>query len=552
MKTELDNQADDNHLAGHSRRRFLRGVAGTAVLTVAAAKTSMAQSPVSAQTPAGDRQSRAERAMRIRQQAAQAQRKSPTLPQPNNGDEDAYENRIGCYSKALPHNELGVVDSQAYQALLQAVTTCAHSDYEMIPLGGSVKLANPQAAMAFQFEGSDPHQFALPAAPKFNSAEQAAEMAELYWQAVTRDVAFAEYDSNPLVKQATEDLSRFSVFTAPKNGKRVIPATLFRGATPGDLTGPYLSQFLWMDIPYGALKMQQRYKVPEAENDQLTDYDEWLRVISGHAPGFGLMFDETPRYLRNGRDLAEWVHRDFSYQGFLNAALILLSYGQPAIDPYNPYLASATQDGFSTFGAPYILDLVARVANAALKAAWYQKWQIHRRVRPEEFGGHVHNQMSQLAEYDIHAELLNSPVLEIVYNQFESYLLPMAYAEGCPTHPAYPAGHATIAGACATVLKAFFNENFVLPKPVIVNEDGLSLESYNGASLTVGGELNKLASNISLGRDAAGVHWRSDSSEGLKLGEAVAISILADLKATCHEQFRGLRLTKFDGATIIV
>ncbi|MGH9799315.1 MAG: vanadium-dependent haloperoxidase, partial [Blastocatellia bacterium] len=499
--------------------RFLRGVGSAAALSVAGLPLAEA---ALAQTLANDRQTRAERAMRLRQQAAQAQRKLPTLPQPNNGDEDSLPNRIGCYSKALPHDELGVVEPQAYQALLQAVTTCAHSDYEMIPLGGSVKLANPQAAMAFELEGSDPHQFALPAAPKFSSADQAAEMAEVYWQAVTRDVAFAEYDSNLLIKQAAEDLSKFSVFTGPKSGKRVIPATLFRGQTPGDLTGPYLSQFLWVDIPYGALKMQQRYRVPEAENDQLTDYDEWLRVQNGQAPSFGLSFDETPRYLRNGRDLAEWVHRDFSYQGFLNAALILLGYGQPAIDPYNPYLASATQDGFSTFGAPYILDLVARVANAALKAAWYQKWQIHRRVRPEEFGGHVHNRMTEKAEYDIHAELLNSPVLEIVYNQQESYLLPMAYAEGCPTHPAYPAGHATIAGACSTVLKAFFNENFVLPKPVMPGEVGLSIDPYHGVPLTVGGELNKLASNIALGRDTAGVHWRSDGIEGLKLGEAVA------------------------------
>lgn len=554
MKKEMDNQAGNRHSKknNNSRRQFLRGVGGVAAITVAGLPFAEAQTAPPSQLPIGDRQTRAEHALRIRQQAAQAQRKLPTLPQPHNGDEDVYANRIGCYSKAMPHDEFGVVEPRAYQALLQAVTTCAHSDYEMIPLGGSVKLANPQAAMAFEMEGSDPHQFALPAAPKFNSAEQAAEMTELYWQAATRDVAFAEYDSNELTKQAAEDLSKLSAFNAPKSSKRVTPATLFRGATPGDLTGPYLSQFLWLDIPYGALKIQQRYRVPEAENDQLTDYNEWLAVQNGHAPSFGLSFDETPRYLRNGRDLAEWVHRDFSYQGFLNAALILLSYGQPAIDPYNPYLSSATQDGFSTFGAPYILDLVARVANSALKAAWYQKWQIHRRVRPEEFGGHVHNQMTEKAEYPIHAELLNSPVLEIIYNQQESYLLPMAYAEGCPTHPAYPAGHATIAGACATVLKAFFNESYRLPATVVAGENGLSLEPYHGASLTVGGELNKLASNIALGRDAAGVHWRSDSSEGLKLGEAVAIGILTDLKATCHEPSRGLRLTKFDGTTVVV
>ncbi len=38
-------------------------------------------------------------------------------------------------------------------------------------------------------------------------------------------------------------------------------------------------------------------------------------------------------------------------------------------------------------------------------------------------------------------------------------LLPMAFPEGSPTHPAYGAGHATVAGACVTILKAWFDES---------------------------------------------------------------------------------------------
>jgi hypothetical protein len=75
---------------------------------------------------------------------------------------------------------------------------------------------------------------------------------------------------------------------------------------------------------------------------------------------------------------------------------------------------------------------------------------------------------------------------------------------------------------------------------------------YKGPALTVGGELNKLASNIALGRDAAGVHWRSDGIEGLKLGEAVAVGILRDLRTTCPESFAGFSFTKFDGSTITI
>ena len=131
------------------------------------------------------------------------------------------------------------------------------------------------------------------------------------------------------------------------------------------------------------------------------------------------------------------------------------------------------------------------------------------------------------------------------------YLLPLAYPEGSPTHPTYPAGHATIAGACVTILKAFYNQNFEIPAPQVPSEDGVALFKYNGdQALTVGGELNKLASNIAIGRDAAGVHWRSDGVEGLILGEEVAISVLADLLLNYHEEFQGFTLNRFDGSLV--
>ena len=68
----------------------------------------------------------------------------------------------------------------------------------------------------------------------------------------------------------------------------------------------------------------------------------------------------------------------------------------------------------------------------------------------------------------------------------------------------------------------------------------------------MGGELNKLAANVSLGRGAAGVHWRSDGIEGMKLGEAVALSILRDIATLYHEEFPGFTLTRFDGRTVTI
>jgi membrane-associated phospholipid phosphatase len=219
----------------------------------------------------------------------------------------------------------------------------------------------------------------------------------------------------------------------------------------------------------------------------------------------------------------------------------------------SPYQGSNTQSGFVTFGAPHMLDYLARVANAALKAAWFQKWLVHRRLRPEAFAGRVHNQKSGAAIYPIHDDLLRrSAAPRAVFGKFGTYLLPMAYPEGAPTHPSYPAGHAAISGACVTVLKAFFDESFVLPRPVVSSDNGQTLDSYSGPPLTVGGELNKLAANIALGRDFAGVHWRSDGIQGMLLGEVVAIGILQDRAAIYNERFRGFSLTKFDGTTITI
>jgi hypothetical protein len=48
------------------------------------------------------------------------------------------------------------------------------------------------------------------------------------------------------------------------------------------------------------------------------------------------------------------------------------------------------------------------------------------------------------------------------------------------------------------------------------------------------------------------VHFRSDSVEGLKLGEAVAIGLLADYSRTYSERFDGFMLTRFDGGQVLI
>lgn len=538
-------------LAGLNRRSFLTrlGIGASALAGLSSLELSILEQEAQAEDlgPLNDWQ-RKFLAERIRIRAAQLASHRPLVMHPTNGEEALYPQKIANFSKGLPHNMMGEVDLRAYRTLLRALSTGRAEDFEAIPLGGDRKLTNPQAGLAFDLEGPDSHHLSIRPAPTIAGHEAAAELAELYWMALARDVHFMDYgsDKTMIIADAAADLSSFSDFRGPKT-----PDTIFRGSTAGDLIGPYISQFLWLDIPMGALQVPQKMQTMVPGVDYLTDYAEWLRIQNGDQAG-SPMYDQTPRYVRNLRDMAAWVRMDALYQAYHQACLILLGMGTP-FDPGNPYVHSKKQMGFATFGGPHILSLVTEVATRALKAAWYQKWFVHRRLRPEAFGGLVHHARSGMS-YPVNSEILNSEVLDRIFSAsgHMTYLLPVSYPEGSPIHPSYCAGHATVAGACVTILKAWFDESSVIPDPVMPDAEGTMLLDYNGPEdLTVGNELNKLAANVALGRNAAGIHYRSDYSESIKLGEMVAIGILQEQKATYNER-GSFTLTKFDGMRIMI
>jgi len=514
---------------------------------------------------------RRSQALQVRREAAALafQRQPPAHI--NNGEEADYRSAanqlsyIANFSKGLHHNALGEVVPEDYRALLHAIDSQQPQDFEAMPQGVAVnaqKFTSPQAGLSFDLEGPDSHSVTLPPAPRIDSAEMAAEMAELYWMALLRDVNFTDYlPATLIVAQTAASMSAFSGFTGPKIGGVVTPESLFRGFTPGDLIGPYISQFLLQPIKYGTLRFTQRQQTAMAGKDYMMDFASWLDIQNGAQPASGDVFDPTRRYIRNGRDMATYVHFDQLYEAYLNACLYLLSINAP-FDPGNPYTDSKNQKGFATFGGPHILSLVTEVATRALKAVWYQKWFVHRRLRPEAFGGLVHNQVKGAAQYPLHPDMLATgpgTILDRIHTHNlaggnDTYLLPMAFPEGSPTHPAYGAGHATVAGACTTILKAWFDESFVLSNPVVPNATGTALVAYGGPGfdkLTVSGELNKVAANVAIGRNMGGVHWRSDYTESLKLGEAVAIGILQEQKL-CYNEYQSMSVTKFDGTMVKV
>jgi hypothetical protein len=549
-------------------------------------------------------------ARQIREETTELAALRPHPDHISNGEEERHRrpdgklSYIANYSKGLRHNSLGEVIPDAYRTLLRAVYSTDPILFERTSMIGTLNglnLTNPQAGLAFDLEGPDAQAVTMPPAPRIDSAEVSGEMGELYWMARLRDINFTDYAANPLAADAADSLStEFSDFRGPKIGGAVTPQTLFRGITPGDLAGPYISQFLLKPIVYGTLTIEQRNQVALAGQAFLMNFGDWLAVQNGNPILAGVdrrlqnmippsqpgsLFDPIPRFIRNLRDLATYVHFDALYEAYLNACLILLD--MPArVDPGNPYIdmppmqiTQRTQDGFGTFGPPHILSLVTEVATRALKAVWFQKWGVHRRLRPEEFGGRIHvHLVEDPGRYAgmIDMEILNSLQAGDLSAHFPiggAFLLPQAFIEGAPTHPAYGAGHATVAGACVTVLKAWFDESEVfdpnvvmampsIPAPVLArmqenrrpkvpNAAGTALVNFTGPLLTVGGELNKLAANISLGRNAAGVHWRSDYTESIKLGEEIAIRILQEQKLTFNEDHH-LSLTKFDGTTITI
>ncbi|MBB4635548.1 vanadium-dependent haloperoxidase [Longimicrobium terrae] len=542
----------------------------------------------------------------VRKKAASLAARRDHEAHANNNDEINYPETplAGNYSKSLRHDDIGDPDAASYASLLRALESRDPADFDEIVLadGATKKLTNPQAGLAFDVEGPDAQEVTIPPAPRFDSIVTAHEMGELYWMAAARDVPFAEYGTRPRIAAAVASLnSEFPQFggTVPVTAQNV-----FRGIYPGEQVGPYVSQFLLKGnvdprkpagygrdatdgfISYGARVIDQRLVPARAGRDYLGTFQVWLDVQNGEDRRGQDEFESARVFIHTLRDGATFVHFDQVVDAFYNAAWILMSEptgnqstflqgttGRPQIDaefPYdqgNPYMPPAglprsrTEAGFATFGPTHLLQVVPEVLGRALRAVWWQKWGVHRRLRPEEFGGRVDNWIAGRRDYPIHHSVRDSLVTGGLSAYFgpgkafpNSYLLPQAYPEGAPTHPAYGAGHATGSGAMITILKAFFDDTAVIENPVQASESGLTLIPWTPAQgeppMTVGGELNKLAGNIATFRNAAGVHWRSDYTGSLPFGEAIAIRLLQEMSLGFNEDDAFFELTRLDGVRI--
>ena len=499
----------------------------------------------------------------------------PATEAPDNGDSQIYTDYSALYSKGLQHDALGIPNAASYQSMLHALQTGNFSDFQNILVGtpgGFGKLNGIQGCLAFDLEGHDSHQYMIPPNPSVASAQTAAEEIEHYWAGICRDVNFTDYSGSGLIAQACTDLNNLS-YVQSQNSQfphPVTPANIFRGQiVPGDgpVQGPYLSQFMIQPCFFGAQPMTCQLQRFNNGQEFLTDPNEYQHVQNGGTPDGHVTFDSTYRFLRMGRDMAAYTRVDVLYQAYFTAFLVLGAIGAP-LNPGNPYIGSLSEKGFGTLGGPDAAGTIGEMATRALKAAWFHKWIVDLRLRPEEYGALVHarltnqNPMPQAAAA-LPAEMLNSAALPIIHSAYGSYLLPQPFPEGSPTHPCYPTGHGTVGGACITAIKFFYDGSQRI-RPLLQNigrdiyqpsEDGLSLVPYTGSDgddLTINGELAKLGWNITQGHGIhAGIHFRSSSLWSLLLGEQVGLSVLRDRSKSYNEPFT-IHITKFDGTTATI
>ena len=135
---------------------------------------------------------------------------------------------------------------------------------------------------------------------------------------------------------------------------------------------------------------------------------------------------------------------------------------------------------------------------SALLAAWHYKWFTNRaevRYRPRPY------------EYDIRVSVLYNREVNATGSGDGMVRTMPTPSPGTPRHPSYPSGHSTYAGAASEMLSFFFPD-------------------YKA-------EFDKLADNAGMARLWAGIHWRSDHIQGMRLGRCVAREIIAALQDGC-------------------
>lgn len=525
-------------------------------------------------------------------------KKHKPLPKENE-QEIRYKNYHynGSFHKGLPHDTTtgSLINNIDFENMRKGLLKNDQVLLNSVPLapGSIVKLVNPLASLATNLIGAPQNTLYLPVPPTLSSDAGGADLIENYSMCMARDVPFINYGTDSTIATLL-DLNHMNKPDILANLPYKLPGpftpkTLFRGNYIGAGIGPYISQLLLLLCPMGPALMPQIYFTPVARQLPVTNANrvEWgingpemiivengqIELLPGLSPALTVLpANATRKYLFCGRGLAEAVHIDSAYQFYYQGANILAKLGAVQNPGFPVY---ANQTPFITEEAlPSALTAISTVTQISLLQAWYYKWQVFRRLRPEVFSLWVDNvingTVSNAGNYDISNVVFSNGVLADIFGLYGAYTLPQCFPEGSPSHPSYPAAHSVCAGANVTVLKILFDAERLwsslpgvasgllsggIPGPIQADATGSNLVAYtdsDASTMTIAGELNKLAYNVGLGRDQGGVHTRSDSISGLELGEVVGIKFMEDcLSATVENELDGtvpkISFRKFNG-----
>lgn len=523
----------------------------------------------------------------------------------NNGDERRVPYFAAMHTKALEHDPVSGLLTPAgqdnYRQLLKALKTGSQDDFNAIERapGATMKFISPQSGFTFCLDGCDSSTFDLELFPILSSPEAAAQLIELYLMQLCRDVFFSDYGTGmgtdatnvgtgSLTNNAALILTDLGpAYTGPRNLHNEVDWTvLFRGSTYGALIGPYVSQFLLLDVRTDLspgigcqnlnqdlfIELQQLIPVASPQSEFAITMNDFVTMQNGKVPRPYVANDylSAKRYRCTGRDVASFVHFCTPIEEPFFTLKILFASGFP-LSAASPYVNGTitNESAFVTLGIFDAFGLLGGAADAVSKACWAQKWRAQRVLRPEAFGGLIQytktlgsNPFNLNQSFFVPHSGLDLLSLVQAYNANNgspTYLLSQVYPEGCPTHPSYPQGHSTGAGAAITVIKAIFNDtvlisSYVTPQKVDPNDPTslIDLPADEGANeMTLASELDKLAYNIAFGRNYAGIHYRADADNGVAFGEEVGIRYLQDRAAMITEEtFTGFEITKLDGTRV--
>lgn len=468
-----------------------------------------------------------------------------------------------------------ILYSQFIEAMRTRNQTLLNQVYDVCPM-----LVDLHCVFDVELEGRYKSSFVIPSAPSITSLQSSAEILEIYAMSLLRNFNFHIFDPDCVLYQeisvdAKDYLNKIlghlnipairdNLHSPPfEENRNITVDTLFRGKSRGDLIGPYVSQLLYYETAIGNLKLEQKYQCLDISENIVPDIsssnyyfgksEQYFREIwNGQSKSSSL--PTKTKYITTPLDLAMYINRDQIWEALFISASLFLSRKIPT-----GFYTKSRVPGSSRFinlGPVDLYNLMMKATKLAMNSAWIWKWS-QLRPRPEEMAYQIHLSKiytsSQLGSHvNFPLELMDNPILiDISNNNNGKFLMPLCYSQGSPFHPSYPAGHAVIAGAMSTIMKAWFNCDWEIPA-VVPDHSGDKLVLYKLTSepnmiqyLKLGDEIDKLATNCSISRNMAGIHYRSDAENGILLGEQVAISVLEDevKKYTDEIAFRFRRRT---------